>query len=137
MTQASLRYYSSSSPFLQRFIYFYVCMFCLSVSMCTMCTQFLRRSEDGARSPGIGVTDDYELLCECLDWNPGSLQKHQMLLIVDPSLQHLPFLFLPLLFHAGDQSQGLTHRRKTLTYIPRVAGPLSFGRFYLLLSLCF
>jgi hypothetical protein len=44
--------------------------------------QFLRRPEDGIRSPGAGVTDGYESLCECLDWNLGPLQKHQMLFFV-------------------------------------------------------
>lgn len=46
-----------------------------------------QRPEEDAGSPGTGVTEDCELLCECSKLNPGPFQEQLVLLSTDPSLQ--------------------------------------------------
>lgn len=36
---------------------------CLSLCMCTMCAWYTQRPEEGIGSSGIGIADDWELLC--------------------------------------------------------------------------
>lgn len=43
----------------------------------------LQRTEDGIEFPGTGAADR----CGCWELNPRLLQKHQLLLINEPSLQ--------------------------------------------------
>jgi hypothetical protein len=54
-------------------------VFCLHVCLC-----------EGVRSPGTGVTDIYELPCECWELNLGPLEKQPALLTTEPSLQPPP-----------------------------------------------
>jgi hypothetical protein len=54
------------------YFYFYVNrVFCLHAYQCTVL-------EKGIRSPGI--TDRYELPCQCWELNPGPLEEQQVLL---------------------------------------------------------
>lgn len=55
------------------------------------CTQYSQRPEVGIRSPGTGITEDYELPCGC--WNPNldPLQEQQRILTTEPSTQILFF----------------------------------------------
>lgn len=55
------------------------------------CTQYPRRPEVGMPSPGTGITEDYELLCDCWDPNLDPLQEQQMILTSEPSTQVLFF----------------------------------------------
>lgn len=59
----------------------------LRVCMCTIYVQ-----ETGVRSPGTGVTDDWEPPCECWEPIPSPLYEQQVLMTTEPSLQSPPYL---------------------------------------------
>lgn len=46
-----------------------------------------QRLEEDVGPPKTGVTDNYELTCECWVLNPSPLEKHPVLLPAEPSLQ--------------------------------------------------
>lgn len=67
----------------------------LSAYLCTTCTHYPLKSEEGIRSHGTGVSDSCKWPRECWQWNPGSLGEQVVLMTVEPSLQPaLPFLSL-------------------------------------------
>lgn len=66
--------------------YVYECFIC--VCLCATCVQYLKRPEEGPGSPGAGVADSFEVLCECWELNLGPLQ------VQPPSIPLL--LFPPL-----------------------------------------
>lgn len=51
--------------------------------------QYSWRPEEGIQSPETGVTDGCELPCGCREQNSGLLKQQQVLLTMEPSLQHL------------------------------------------------
>jgi hypothetical protein len=54
-----------------------------------------QRSNKDIKPLGTGVTDGCELPCRCQEQDPGPLQKQQMLLISEPSLQpHTAIFFM-------------------------------------------
>ena len=64
-------------------------VFCLLVCLC-----------EGARSPGMGITDSCELLCRCWELNLNPLAKQSVLSITEPSL--CPLCFIVCLFFGFD-----------------------------------
>lgn len=71
------------------FFILYVWVFCFHVYLCTICAQCLWRQEEGTWPSGTGVTDHCEPPCRCWELNLGSLEKQQVLLPTEPSLQPL------------------------------------------------
>lgn len=59
---------------------------CLSVNSCIQ-AQWPKKSGEGVRFPGTGVTDDCEPLGGFWDLNLGPLQEQNVLLTNEPSLQ--------------------------------------------------
>ena len=64
-----------------------------------------RRPEEGTGSPEIGVTDGCELPCRCWESNPSPLQKQQVLLTAEPTLQSFT-----LFFYMGPPTEPGAHR---------------------------
>lgn len=67
--------------FLDVLIWFFMCMYALSVCVYGyyICVWSLQRSEEGIGAPGTGVTNDCELPCECWKLNLGPSQEQQVL----------------------------------------------------------
>jgi hypothetical protein len=75
--------------------HFFMCMrVCLHVStyicvcVCTICTQCLRRPEEGTESPRTGTTNSYGLPCAFWEWNLWNLGLQQVFLTAKLSLQN-------------------------------------------------
>lgn len=49
--------------------------------------------EEGMRSPGPGVTDNFEPPCRCWEWNPDARKEQPELLTAEPSLQPSNIIF--------------------------------------------
>lgn len=60
----------------------------------------LRRSKEGVESPRTEITDSIELTCGCWEWKLSPLEKQQVLLASEPSLQ-TPFVYYPLIEYLG------------------------------------
>lgn len=60
-------------------LFYFMCVFCLLVCMCTPCVQFLWWPEEGVRVSGIEVTDSCSLPSRCWKLNPDSLQEQSEL----------------------------------------------------------
>ena len=72
-------------------INYFMCMgICLSVYLCTVRVHCPKRSEEGVRSLGTGVTDGCELPCGC--WESNRSSGGTMLLTAEPSFQPLVYL---------------------------------------------
>lgn len=64
------------------------------VCLCTMCTWYPCRREEGFRFPGIVVIDGCESLCGCWEFTLNPLQNQPLLLTTEPSLSSLILYFL-------------------------------------------
>lgn len=53
-----------------------------------MYARYRRSPEEDIEFPGSGVIGSSELLCGCLELNPGSIQGQPMYLNVEPSFQY-------------------------------------------------
>ena len=71
--------------FYQTYSFYFMCL--LPTYMSVWCS---RRSEEGIRLRGTGVTEGYELSCRSWELNLGPLQEQQMLERDEPSFQHIP-----------------------------------------------
>jgi hypothetical protein len=72
------------------------------LGLCTVCMQYLKRPEEGDRSPEAGVTDACELLCGCWELNPGPLQVQPpstLLLLFPPHTYHSTLFLYTVLSH--------------------------------------
>jgi len=115
--------YLHLATFLHLFIYFryyfMLGMFCLHTCACIVCVSG-RRSEEGIRSPGAGITNGW-IQGGSEKLYPGPREEQPMLLTAKPSLQPLAFVFEPRSLHTGQaafnswsfyvslQDTGITH----------------------------
>lgn len=60
------------------------------------CASLFSKPEEGARSPGSGVTDAGEPLVGCWEQNPAFSREQQVFFTTEPSLQSLPRTFEPV-----------------------------------------
>jgi hypothetical protein len=70
-------------------------------------------AKEGAGSPGTGVTDGCKPSCGCWELNLGPLQKQDVLLASEPSVQHLPQVFV-LLFETRSDYVALASLELTM-----------------------
>jgi hypothetical protein len=81
------------------------------ISMHCMHMWYLQRLEEGVGFPGTGVTDHYELPCQCSALNLGPLEEQCVLLTTEPSPALLSCLLCLICLILGSS----TH--KTLSFI--------------------
>ena len=60
--------------------------FCSHVYLCTMCVPGAFSSQKGIQTPGNGVINGCEPLCECWELNPDPCKKNKSCIPLDSSL---------------------------------------------------